>query len=358
MRSSSLSRFRLHVIYHYIIFIVTGLYWQPAHVVSACDICKVSERAGGTRYMGGIVSQGVHNTCKTAKGVIESATVMRKLHKNCRVGQYPHSHASRFSVPDDKVGWDVSFPEYSPAEYTAESVLARPSWADPDISDGGFHPAWNALDKACNVNRRSHFSEYTIVNDRPRNPVGRTGIVGRGCLGKWGPNHAADPIVTRWKRGAGGEIQVDKDTNSPILQFVSVQRGDTLEWAIPGGMVDPGELISTTLIREFGEEALNTLELNQSEAQGVKEAMEKLFAGGVEVYRGYVDDPRNTDNSWMETVAVNFHDESGNSLGKFALHAGDDAIGVRWTDISRTLCLFASHADFVEKVAGNHCAHW
>lgn len=31
-----------------------------------------------------------------------------------------------------------------------------------------------------------------------------------------------------------------------------------------------------------------------------------------QVYKGYVDDPRNTDNAWMETVAVNFHDEAGN----------------------------------------------
>ena len=35
------------------------------------------------------------------------------------------------------------------------------------------------------------------MNGRPRNPIGRTGITGRGQLGKWGPNHAADPIVTR-----------------------------------------------------------------------------------------------------------------------------------------------------------------
>lgn len=27
--------------------------------------------------------------------------------------------------------------------------------------------------------------------------MGRTGMIGRGLLGKWGPNHAADPIVTR-----------------------------------------------------------------------------------------------------------------------------------------------------------------
>lgn len=31
----------------------------------------------------------------------------------------------------------------------------------------------------------------------------------------------------------------------------------------------------------------------------------------LQVFKGYVDDPRNTDNAWMETVAVNFHDDSG-----------------------------------------------
>ena len=31
----------------------------------------------------------------------------------------------------------------------------------------------------------------------PRNPLHRTGIRGRGRLGKWGPNYAADPVITR-----------------------------------------------------------------------------------------------------------------------------------------------------------------
>ena len=31
----------------------------------------------------------------------------------------------------------------------------------------------------------------------------------------------------------------------------------------------------------------------------------------------YVDDPRNTDNAWMETVAFNFHDESGDKVPIF-----------------------------------------
>jgi hypothetical protein len=49
-----------------------------------------------------------------------------------------------------------------------------------------------------------------------------------------GPNHAADPIVTRWKRNEKGEKVLNQATNLPILQFVAVQRRDTKEWAIPG----------------------------------------------------------------------------------------------------------------------------
>ena len=48
------------------------------------------------------------------------------------------------------------------------------------------------------VNRASHEGEYLVdVDNRPLNIRGRTGIRGRGVLGKWGPNHAADPVVTR-----------------------------------------------------------------------------------------------------------------------------------------------------------------
>lgn len=39
--------------------------------------------------------------------------------------------------------------------------------------------------------------------------------------------------------------------------MVAIQRHDNKMWAIPGGMVDPGEKVSTTLKREFIEEALD-----------------------------------------------------------------------------------------------------
>ena len=37
----------------------------------------------------------------------------------------------------------------------------------------------------------------------------------------------------------------------------------------------------------------------------------------LQVYKGYLDDLRNTDNAWMETVTMNFHDETGETLGDF-----------------------------------------
>lgn len=94
-----------------------------------------------------------------------------------------------------------------------------------------------------------HFDPETLA---PLNPRGRTGIRGRGLLGKWGPNHAADPIVTRWHQA---EDEYGNPVGEPRLQMVAIKRKDTGDFAIPGGMVDAGESVSLTLRREFTEEA-------------------------------------------------------------------------------------------------------
>ena len=51
----------------------------------------------------------------------------------------------------------------------------------------------------------------------------------------------------------------------------------------------------------------------------------QLKSGGCswQVYSGYVDDARNTDNAWMEAVIYNFHDETGEYVGRLQLHAGN-----------------------------------
>lgn len=274
-----------------------------------------------------------------------------------RSSPYPGSNVTRFPVPDDKVAWSVEWNDYDPVDYTAPSVKAGPVWADPDVRENKDHKIkWNAVDGK--VNRKSHHGKYQTVDGAPRNPRGRTGIKNRGLLGKWGPNHAADPIVTRWKRDSKGNQITDPTSKKPILQFVAIQRKDSGLWAIPGGMVDAGETVSVTLKREFGEEALNSMGIPEKERKSTEKELSALFKHGYEVYRGYVDDPRNTDNSWMETIAVNFHDEKGKSVGKFNLEGGDDATAAHWTDISSNLSLFASHEDFIHKTALYRKAHW
>ena len=114
-------------------------------------------------------------------------------------------------------------------------------------------------------------------------------MAGRGLLGQWGPNHAADPIVTRIHPGSGR------------LQMVAIQRKDTKEWAIPGGMVDAGETVSQTVKREFMEEATNVSPDLQKKNKAL---VDDLFNQEKIVYRGYVDDPRNTDYAWMETTVL------------------------------------------------------
>ena len=94
-----------------------------------------------------------------------------------------------------------------------------------------------------------------------------------------------------------------------------------------------------------------------------------------QIYRGYVDDPRNTDNAWMETVVMHFHDESGEKVischfraspvrkttfqvAQFPLQAGDDAVAICWMELSSEINLYASHRDFVKTTAHRLGAHW
>ena len=51
------------------------------------------------------------------------------------------------------------------------------------------------------------------------------------------------------------------------------------------GMVDPGDTVSRTLRKEFGEEAMNTLEATPEEKQQIERQINELFKGGHKVRR-------------------------------------------------------------------------
>lgn len=260
---------------------------------------------------------------------------MSKLHTKARG---PHvSYPERCTVNDQNVNWSTPCGEYAPTQFTASVVFANgverkgggwAGWADPPFVPTDI------------MERESYEGNIQLDNNGfPLNPKGRTGMIGRGLLGKWGPNHAADPIVTRYD-----------PNNSNQLQVAVIKRKDCGDWALPGGMVDSGESISRTLEREFQEEAGN---LKGKEKEEFDSMSAELFSNGKVIYRGYVDDPRNTDNSWMETTAVHFHCNPGIAKA-LKLNAGDDAAQVEWMDFSdneKMEHLYADHAIWIKKVA-------
>ena len=115
------------------------------------------------------------------------------MHICCRNSLYPRSNVQRFPVPDEYVPWSVEYKNYKPEFYESQSLTGT-EWADPHSADPNFEPKFNVLDGL--INRKSHVGKYEVIDKMPRNIFGRTGIIGRGLLGRFGVNHAADPIVS------------------------------------------------------------------------------------------------------------------------------------------------------------------
>ncbi|KAB0382461.1 hypothetical protein FD755_004378 [Muntiacus reevesi] len=135
-----------------------------------------------------------------------------------------------------------------------------------------------------------------LVERRSQNS--RTGLVGQGLWGK-------------------GNKVTHSVSGRNILQVVAIKRKDCGEWAIPGGM------------REFGEEAMNSLQKSRADTQELEKQLHKLFS--------------------QERFVV---------MDLLPLEAGDDAEKVGWVDINDKLKLYASHSQFIQLVAEKRGAHW
>jgi ADP-ribose pyrophosphatase len=220
------------------------------------------------------------------------------LHKKSRTQKHA-SYPARFPVPGDKVKWNQIFAGYHPVEYNAPIVLdANTPWADPQDITKITHPLIS-FEGTVKLN----------VKGLPINPFGRTGLTGRGVIGKWGANFAVDAIITT----------LHPETH--LFRVLTITRRDTGETAFPGGMVDPGENVMQARNRELNEEI--SLCITDIE----NPLYEKI------VLEGYVDDPRNTDNAWMETTAIHTHIDYSIAQNMI-LSAGDDAVGFKWLDVT------------------------
>ena len=94
----------------------------------------------------------------------------------------------------------------------------------------------------------------------------------------------------------------------------AVRTDGTEEWSLPGRLIRNGETLAHALREAFEPRATN-YKGQLHEEDRTRLLLDQLFDMSDElsgkddriVYRGYVDDPRNTDNAWIETTAVHFH---------------------------------------------------
>lgn len=211
-------------------------------------------------------------------------------------GYAPVDHPG-VTVPDNMRPWSTPWHGYTPVDITPPEL--RPEGLAASVTEGWAEPYTTPDDVPDWIEREAAALIPWHWDDRgwPLNPTGRTGRAGRN-LGKWGENAAADPIVVA---GTGDDRHV-----------LLIKRADRGVWAIPGGMVDPGETAPATLVRELREETgVNLTEIEPAI-----------------LTRTYVNDWRNTDHAWVcSTVALYQLRE------QLAATANDDATDAAWWPI-------------------------
>ncbi len=215
--------------------------------------------------------------------------------------------------------------------YEAHSVIKNQNiWSDPpDISEKELKERKIWLNNKLISLKDAGIKFFT--NGKPMTPI-KTGILGRGLLGRFGPNHAADPIITRFNFW---NFQIE---------FIGVLRNDTNEWAIPGGMVDPGEKVTATLKREFTEEAASKCNKN---------IIDEIFENETILYAGPTyGDPRTTDNAWIETYVAHYH-INFNLWSKLKLSNQEtENQSVKWISCNNKK-LYGDHAKFIKLAKQN-----
>jgi ADP-ribose pyrophosphatase len=247
--------------------------------------------------------------------------------------QAPSIYPKRASVGNDPFDWKA--PGYEPHFFEA-GMLHRtpiPQWACDRSVDAFTRGNRMTFHSRGGVGLSTLFEsalEYDDVHGMYLNPAGKTGLIGRGILGWYGPNQAADNIVTRDYKGVMQVLLVEKHSND----------GSAL--AFPAGMVEPGQDVLTTLKQELVQEAV-----------AGSEYVDKLFetCWMRSVYEGVVDDFRNTDWAWIETNATWFHATAEIADGLTLRVTDTEEIrNVQWINIDDVDSMYASHLDWLNIV--------
>ncbi|XP_022323165.2 transient receptor potential cation channel subfamily M member-like 2 isoform X2 [Crassostrea virginica] len=374
------------------------------------------------------------------------------IHVAARQSPYPSTSIARFPVFDKYVPWETLYDVYDPKVFTLpfdKFPDEEKIYVDVDIIELrklkeerakmteeeliGLPPLpsipnmkWNYILTVVHhngggtqiIDRRSWISmddqpcRYRLdPNALPLNPMGRTGIRGKGTLWRWGPNHVIKCVCTRWRRKYNQENQPGDYLyveGKRVLEFIATQReGNNLEtvYELPGGVLhglsSPYSVVQESFLRSVFDEnevepkpTLDQGDMIQFFAQFATQnvngktslslgspdhSISQLLTGisGIStshtssrtslrteqdsqgfsaslLYKGYLDDPRNTDNAWMEAEVWNFHYDIGDN---FELRMSED-IGTTWKEVLPNVKLFGNEGAIIQEAAKIHDAYY
>ena len=192
-----------------------------------------------------------------------------------------------------ELDWNAPCPKYNPVYYVHPDVVR--------LAGIGTQPE-NPTEEEKKKIRREFKSYHTPKagwfwgqDGIIRNPMGRTGINGRGLLGQYGPNFVSEPIMFR------------RNPETKVFEFIAIFHKETAKWMIPGGNVRFDIQVSDVLMKEFYDELMAHANEKKENGDRMREQMSHLFKNPVgTIFRDMVNDSRNTDVAWIELLCTVF----------------------------------------------------
>eukprot|EP00055_Hartaetosiga_balthica_P013583 m.70395 g.70395 ORF g.70395 m.70395 type:complete len:1603 (-) comp8308_c0_seq3:3281-8089(-) len=252
-----------------------------------------------------------------------------------------YKEAPRVDVPQEMVMWSAKFEGYNPRDFSMSTVMG----------DGGLDASaittFNSFDKIVKIDRRTcnpnGFFDLDNVSGRPINPWGRTGLCGRGHFNWWGPNWLVCLIVTRYKRDETGAI-IERGGRRALEVLVTKTQEGRFPSLLMSHAKEGEDVLRETSGRTLVEKAMGSRESREFSSEGKSDIMGVLRSASL-VGKVYMNDDRNTDNSWAEACVVSFHDDTGDLSDVFHCEQ------VEWILMHSQANLPPFHLTLCEKVA-------
>ncbi|KFD56035.1 hypothetical protein M513_03159 [Trichuris suis] len=191
----------------------------------------------------------------------------------------------RIEVPEELVPWRQPFSSYHPPYWTAPCSFR---YCDPEVNSTleiRFNKKDRGIDRRM-VRRLNGVKVYYKVREGlPLNPLGRTGIAGRGYLPRWGPTHLVKVILVRKRHG---HLKMEYLATKDKLTFTD---------DVFSNFVD--KLSSRKLSQRVIDAVRNSSQYrNRSEV--AEKVLYKAEENAIKVVADTMPSPLDTDNAWIE----------------------------------------------------------